>query len=1159
MMNVKSKFLRTITLGEFSIDLPSLITRLGACCIQVSAFGSLKSLSSLLTRYDVLLTEQSWLRTLSLKERGELSERARDAAEWIVLSDVADSVHDQIDWQRLGVSLFSQYPLDVDYVASLIETAQAHCGAHSLRVILLEPNPSSLTSKADALRDVGIDVFATQDPLVALEAVNHFNPDVLVASADLPFLSTRAFLVIARQRPEKASLPIVFLTRAVDVETMQRSKALSGVCFLVEPVGVELLVATLSSQALGYRAVQRAFVRVHGDALRANGRLKELRFAIDQHAIISVSDVAGDIVHVNDRFCQISGYSREELVGKNHRLIKSTIHASTFYQTLWRTISAGKVWRGEICNKTQNGELYWVDATIVPFLNSVGNPIKYMSVRTDITALKLSEKALRLSHERIHLSQVVNSIGTRDINLANGNVSCSDRSLQLFGYPAGRLKNNREDFLSMVHADDQQALISTINASIECRSSYEVEFRVEWPDNTMHWLQEKGAVVSDEADGTLHMLCFVQDIQVRKRAEIALAESETRFRGMFEASGIGMALISLSGAWLLVNDALCSMLGFSKDELLTTDFKTLTHPNDFVVDQDFRNKLLSSEISSWQCEKRYYAKGGRTVWVSLNISAVQNDEGQHVHFIYQVQDITTQKNAEQRLTLFRNVFDASGQCVSIADGQGLIIYQNQTHAKELGYSDKECIGKPFTIFLSEDSAEMYATELLNSVAAGKCWVGYIPIRRKDGSVYISVSSIGFVKGEQGELQNIFNIFTDFSEELARRDELAAARMAADQANQAKSDFLSSMSHELRTPMNSVLGFAQMLESDSDLSADQKDSVQEILKGGKHLLDLINGVLDLATIESGHVILSLETVALASILKECWSFIQVLAEARHITMHFNVPAKLAVCADRMRLKQVLLNLLSNAVKYNREGGNISISVQPVDDERLKITIADTGAGIPSDRVHELFQPFNRLGAEHSDIEGTGIGLTIARRLIELMQGTIGASSEVGTGTTFWIELPVHPFVEFKTNQDPGNAALHGIEPQPQECVLYIDDNLVNVKLMEGLFARHSHIHLLTATTPQSGIELTLAYQPDAILLDLNMQHMDGYKVLNLLEERFDNISIIALTANAMPHEIERALSVGFAKCLTKPIDFDLLISAVEDCLADRRRFRHEYTA
>ena len=231
-IDVGTQSLIIITLGEFSTEMSLLVTRLDLKGFEVSECRSLKLLPAPSGRQEVLLTEQSWLSTRSLTERGELSERARDAAEWIVLSDAADSVLDQIEWLRLGVSLFFQCPLDVDGVVSLIEAAQARCNAQPLRVILLDCDQSSLTSKSEALRDVGVNVFSTSDPLAALDAVNHFKPDVLVASAHLPSLSAGELLVIARQRPDNALLPIIFLTRSADVEAMPQAKVSSGVCFL---------------------------------------------------------------------------------------------------------------------------------------------------------------------------------------------------------------------------------------------------------------------------------------------------------------------------------------------------------------------------------------------------------------------------------------------------------------------------------------------------------------------------------------------------------------------------------------------------------------------------------------------------------------------------------------------------------------------------------------------------------------------------------------------------------------------------------------------------------------------------------------------------------------------------------------------------------------
>ncbi|MEQ1602505.1 MAG: ATP-binding protein [Methylophilaceae bacterium] len=379
----------------------------------------------------------------------------------------------------------------------------------------------------------------------------------------------------------------------------------------------------------------------------------------------------------------------------------------------------------------------------------------------------------------------------------------------------------------------------------------------------------------------------------------------------------------------------------------------------------------------------------------------------------------------------------------------------------------------------------------------------------------------------------------------------AAREAAERANQAKSDFLSSMSHELRTPMNAILGFAQMLEYDSALSTDQQDNVEEILKGGRHLLKLINEVLDLAKIESGHIDFSLESIELAGLIEDCRQLILPTLVARQLALHLTLPSTSIVRADRMRLKQVLLNVLSNAVKYNREGGDIRVAVQEATTEACwRITITDTGAGIASARMAELFQPFNRLGAEFGVIEGTGIGLTITRRLVELMGGKIGVSSQIGIGSTFWIELPgeraVSPDSAMPTEPDD----LHFNTLTHQHCVLCIDDNPVNTKLISRAFGKRPNIHLLIAHTPELGIELALMHKPQLILLDIHMPGMNGYQVLEVLKSDagLNAIPVIAVTANAMPHDIERAYAAGFTDYVTKPLNLNKFLKTIDHCLA-----------
>ena len=408
--------------------------------------------------------------------------------------------------------------------------------------------------------------------------------------------------------------------------------------------------------------------------------------------------------------------------------------------------------------------------------------------------------------------------------------------------------------------------------------------------------------------------------------------------------------------------------------------------------------------------------------------------------------------------------------------------------------------------------------------------------------------------DRARVQNLA-LEREISERRAIEEALRCSEERTNAASRAKSEFISNMSHELRTPMTAILGFAQILRTEpkAPLSANQETFVNQILKAGDHLLALINQVLDLSRIEAGKLSISLESVGIGDLVHECFPLVQSMASRRRISFVAADDESMAlhVTADYFRLKQVLLNLLSNAVKYNREGGLLSVQCIATGAGRVRIAITDSGHGIPRGKQAGLFEPFNRLGAEASDIEGTGIGLALSRRLVELMHGEMGFESQEGKGSTFWIELPVDTH-SFPKAPDSGQARDEKLRLPGEYSLLYIEDNPANVMLMEAVAARITKAPLLSAHNAELGIELAVMERPDLIIMDINLPGIDGYEALRRLRECPQTVAtpVMALSANAAPRDIARGLQAGFVCYETKPIDVEKLIATLHEILGEK---------
>lgn len=512
----------------------------------------------------------------------------------------------------------------------------------------------------------------------------------------------------------------------------------------------------------------------------------------------------------------------------------------------------------------------------------------------------------------------------------------------------------------------------------------------------------------------------------------------------------------------------------------------------------------------------------------------------------------------QQTRLLQSILDSMGDGVMVTNENGEMVLLNPAaeamvgpQAFEVPMSER---AREFGIFWPGTDTPYPSTELpLARALRGQTVDGvqlYIRNDRKPDGMYASVNVRPLQ--DDGHKGGAVAVIRDITS--ARRAEklLLKAKLDADRASRAKSDFLSRMSHELRTPLNSILGFAQILEM-GDLEPDEREPVEQILKGGQHLLTMINEVLDVARIESGRMALSLEPVLLAEVMKDALDLIRPLAEQRGITVEESLDETLYVSADRQRLRQVLLNLLSNAIKYNVEAGRVRAACNSGENGSIRVTISDTGPGVPPEQREKLFHPFERLVGDSTAVEGTGLGLALCKGLVEVMKGAVGVDSKLGEGSTFWIELlAAEP--EQNAWQELVEVVAQFSEPvasPARRCVvLYIEDNPSNLALMERIAGMRENISLLSAAQGCLGLDLARAHRPDLVLLDLHLPDMPGLEVLQKLrsDEITRAIPVVAVSADATSGHIDELLAAGAQSYMTKPLEVPSLLRLLDQTLA-----------
>ncbi len=658
------------------------------------------------------------------------------------------------------------------------------------------------------------------------------------------------------------------------------------------------------------------------------------------------------------------------------------------------------------------------------------------------------------------------------------------------------------------------------------------------------------------------IIAAVQLDRQRRAAEAALRDREAHWRSSFEQAGVGVAQVGPDGRFLEVNARMCELTGRSRAELLALTVRDVTHPDDVAGDVELLKRLLSRDGAKEQREKRYVKPDGSAPWVQVTVTPIRDAEGRFKHTMSIVLDIDQRKRTEAALQEREAVF---GKLASRVPGVLLQFHVDAAGRASVPYASaamrelfeldpdgpvrqdarlmiERCVRSQRKMIW--ESLERGARDLtpwlvefeVDLPRAGRRWVeGHgTPERLPDGAT----------------------LWHGYISDITERRRYGAALLdaqAAAQANAAKTEFLSRMSHELRTPLNAVLGFSQLLLSDPQrpLQDSQRVRVGHIERAGQHLLAMIGDVLDLSRIESGNLPLLPQPLAVAGLIEESIALVAPTARATGVALL--QPAcdrTLHVLADPMRLRQVLVNLLSNAVKYNRSGGQVVVEVQPNGSDAVRIGVTDTGIGLtPQQQIH-LFEPFNRLGAERRGIEGTGLGLAISRRLVALMGGSIGVTSEPGQGSTFGVTLPRAA----ASVSDEAAAAPVDDHPVVRHSVLYAEDNQLNVELVRQLLELRRGCELRIARNGREAIASARAAPPDLLLIDMHLGDMTGLDVVAALKDEpaLVGVARIALSADALPDRIRAAREQGFDDYLTKPVDMAALLRCLDRHLAARKR-------
>jgi PAS domain S-box-containing protein len=918
------------------------------------------------------------------------------------------------------------------------------------------------------------------------------------------------------------------------------------------------------------------------DARRAEQALREAEWHYrgildDLTDMFLRADMDGRVVMVSPSVKSLFGYEPEEFIGR--KLVELYVHPVDRENYLREIRERGRVTSHRTLVRRKDGREIWIATSGQYFYDTTGNVLGVQGTSRDVTNEYIARVALEESEARLSDAQRIARIGSWERNLHDGVLWWSDEVYRLFGLTPGAIEPTFEFLTESTHPDDRDRVVAATIRMRQQGGSYNIDHRIISPTGEVRWLNQQAELALDDAGNPIALHGTTHDISDRKHAEEKIGDLNAqlearvaeRTRELVESEARFEDFALLGAGWFWEMDSDHRFTWFSVDSPISRDMLGIRRwevGDDYLELTDWSRirAHLSNHEAFREVEVVIKGKNEAAAWISTSAKPMFDADGRYLGHRGVTRDVSDKRGFELALSVQRERFDnliaVTSQGYWHCDADGRTLDLNPAMCEILGRSRKEVLGRFIYEFADADNRRVFDQQL-DLRRRGVRGAYEIELLHSNGSSIACISNPTPIYSPAGEHLGSIGFWTDISKNKEIQASLEEANSVAQKANQAKTEFLSSMSHELRTPLNAILGFAQLLETDSTypLVDDQMESVRQVLKGGTYLLGLIEEVLDLAKIEGGNVDLSIENVNVGSIVADCIDVLLPVATNAGITIESEIETgeETWILADRTRLKQILLNLLSNAIKYNSRNGRITIAntmvVQNVSEKSSqsmhRITVSDTGLGIPAQSHGLVFQPFDRLGREFGEIEGTGIGLSISKNLVELMGGRIGFESEDEQGTTFWIDLPISDTKgQVSLRQMDDNKWLDTVtkpDKSAQRTILYVEDNPANLSLMEKIVGRLPGFTLISAHTAELGLDIARQHVPEIIILDINLPGMDGYDALERLKryEETRDIPVIAISSNAMPVSVRKGLDAGFLDYLTKPINISTLLEALEN--------------